>query len=46
MNGASQKALLQLFITFINATQHGKRGEMKESADAKSFKERRRKRGL
>lgn len=42
MNGAPQDALLQLFITFINAPENGKRGEVKEFyADGKSFKERR-----
>lgn len=42
MNGAPQEALLQLFISFINAPENGKRGEVDEfSADAKSFKERR-----
>lgn len=35
MNGAPQEALPQLFITFRNVPQNGKRSEMKEfSADA------------
>ena len=42
MNGAPQEALLQLFISFINAPENGKRGEVKEfSADAKPFNKRR-----